>query len=317
MSGPAILRPGPPSRFERLKRALLGPRGGPADMRYHKVTNRLSALVYSAANGALPKAIELETLSACNGGCQFCPVNRFVDPRPRVEMAMPLIEKIAHELGEARYAGHLALFSNNEPLLDKRLVEICSLLRQRVPRAWLYLYTNGTPLTPESYVALARAGLDEMVINNYSDELVIRKQVQRAIDEIGASRDPDVVRLGARTLVHVRPENEVLGARGGLAPNKQDGPQARYFHRESCGVPYMQMVIRPSGEVSLCCQDALGQFTLGDVSRQTIREVWGGDAYKSFRRRLEVEGRGALDLCRDCDAHLLYIPVLRRMLASK
>ena len=283
-------------------------------MRYHKVTNRLSTLIYSVTNGDLPKAIELETLSACNGGCQFCPVNRFVDPRPRAEMPMPLIEKLADELSEANYSGHLALFSNNEPLLDKRLTEICALLRARLPKAWLYLYTNGTPLTPALYVELARAGLDEMLINNYSDELVLRKQVQRVIDEISDSSDPAVMRLRARTLIHVRPENEVLGARGGLAPNKQQGPQAPYFHRESCGVPYMQMVIRPSGEVSLCCQDALGQFTLGDVSKQSIREVWRGEAYKSFRRRLEVEGRGPLDLCRECDAHLLYIPVLKRML---
>ncbi len=310
----AIIRSGGTGWIERLKRAALGPRGGPLDMRYHALTNRLSALLYASALSEMPKAIEVETISRCNGGCGFCPVNRHVDPRPAREMSMDLVERIADELNAVDYAGHLALFSNNEPLLDKRIAEICRHFRRRVPRAWIYLYTNGTPLTFELYVELARAGLDELIVNNYSDDLALRKQVRRVLDLLSASDDPSLEHLRANTQVYVRPESEVLSARAGSAPNKQDGQDHRYFERASCGVPYMQMVIRPTGEVSLCCQDALGQVTLGDVSRQSIREVWNGSSYRTLRQRLEREGRGALGLCRSCDAYFLYVPVLKRML---
>ena len=312
----AIVRGDRGGLIERLKRALLGPRGGPLDMRYHAVTNRLSATIYASTLGELPKAIEVETVSLCNGGCSFCPVNRHVDPRPTREIPMELVEKIAEELAAADYAGHLALFSNNEPLLDKRLTEICRLFRQRLPRAWIYLYTNGTPLTFALFVALARAGLDELIVNNYSDDLELRKQVQRVIDALASSEDPTLDHLRSNTRIFVRRESEVLSSRGGSAPNKQAGHDHRYFQRASCGVPYMQMVIRPTGEVSLCCQDALGQVTLGDVSQQSIREIWNGPSYQTLRRRLEDEGRGALGLCRSCDAHLLYVPVLKRMAAQ-
>ena len=29
-----------------------------------------------------PSDIEVETMNKCNSTCEFCPVNRFVDPRP-------------------------------------------------------------------------------------------------------------------------------------------------------------------------------------------------------------------------------------------
>ena len=57
---------------------------------------------------------------------------------------------------------------------------------------------------------------------------------------------------------------------------------------------YVQMIIRPSGEVSLCCNDAYGQITLGNVTQQTLEEVWFGEDYKRIRAAIR---RGRKNVC--------------------
>lgn len=60
------------------------------------------------------------------------------------------------------------------------------------------------------------------------------------------------------------------------------------------------MVVRPDGKLSLCCNDALGQETLGDLSVQSIREAWN-DSRRRTVQDLMLGGRDKLDVCRHCD----------------
>src|SRR5262249_27666746 len=68
-----------------------------------------------------------------------------------------------------------------------------------------------------------------------------------------------------------------------------------------CPIPFRQMVVRPTGEVSLCCNDALGQATMGDLRRQSITEVWHGKEFRELRAELLRAGRRHLKLCNVCD----------------
>jgi len=60
------------------------------------------------------------------------------------------------------------------------------------------------------------------------------------------------------------------------------------------------MVIRPDGKVSLCCNDALGQMTLGDVSSDSIRDVWNSNIRKEIQESMS-ESRDQIKLCAGCD----------------
>jgi MoaA/NifB/PqqE/SkfB family radical SAM enzyme len=230
-------------------------------------------------------------------------------------MDMALIEKIATELGRVNYSGLLALFSNNEPLLDERIVDICALFRNRVKGAHIYLYTNGIRITPELYLNLFRAGLDEMIIDNYSEKGELIAPVRVLLDEISENgKEADTYKK--KTRIFIRRKKEVLTNRGGSAPNKTGTSDKGYLRlqKTSCALPFMQMVIRPTGEVSLCCQDALGKVTLGDVSRETIAGVWNGKAFIDARTRLRMFGRGSVRLCSLCDVSIIYTAVIKRKL---
>ncbi|MDR1701496.1 MAG: SPASM domain-containing protein, partial [Sporomusaceae bacterium] len=70
-----------------------------------------------------------------------------------------------------------------------------------------------------------------------------------------------------------------------------------------CLLPFHQMVIRPDGKVSLCCNDALGKMTLGDLTQESIENIWHSQEYVTVRAKL-TQGRQHLELCKHCDSRL-------------
>ena len=125
--------------------------------------------------------ISIETSSKCNLDCSFCPVNKEKDPRPPGLLPMELIEKIAYELSEINYSSAILPFGNNEPLLDIRIFDIITLFREKCPKSYIKLLTNGTLLTVEKTVKLFEHGLSTLTINNYSSSYKLIRPVEEII----------------------------------------------------------------------------------------------------------------------------------------
>jgi len=244
--------------------------------------------------------VEIETINRCNGVCEFCPVNRNSDSRPLAQMEDVLLERVLLDLQSHNYAGLLGLQSNNEPLMDSRIAERIALARRLCPKAQLYLYTNGTLLTYERLLSLFEAGLDMLDIDNYSEELQMHPHIRNIL---GVLEKSPYAHFKTRIKVSIVSPKEIRSNRGGQAPNKQD---ARFldhtrYNGMGCLAPFDQLVIRPTGEVSLCCQDALGKHTLGNAKEMTLDEIWYGPMFMAIRRQLMEKGRKSLPLCEHCD----------------
>ena len=50
----------------------------------------------------------------------------------------------------------------------------------------------------------------------------------------------------------------------------------------------------------MCCNDALGQETLGDVTVRGLRAAWNDPARKEIQELMKA-GRHKIDLCATCD----------------
>jgi len=238
--------------------------------------------------------IEIETVNRCNNSCSFCPVNRNLDTREYKEMDEKLFNKIIDELNKLNYNGKICLFSNNEPLLDRRIFEFNEIARKKLPNAFLYLYTNGTLLTIEKFEKLIN-NLDLLIIDNYSDSLELIKPV-REIYEYCKKNNKYLNKIQ----IHLRKQNEFLTSRGGQANNRNEIQTLE----SSCVLPFIQLIVRPDGKVSLCCNDALGKYTLGDLNKQGLQEIWNGEIYKDIRNKI-ASGRCNLDLCKGCDTLIM------------
>lgn len=261
-----------------------------------KKTREYMSWFQSKTTAPLFSQVEIETQNRCNGSCAFCPVNRHEDPRPYARMSENLFHDIISQLADIKYSGALSLHSNNEPLMDKRLPEFAVLVKNRLPKARLKMFTNGSLLTLELFRQLM-PNFSRLFINNYNSSPVMHPNVQE-IHDYCLTEEGQRLLSGKTLVIQLRDPNVILSSRGGNAPNRQppSSPVAA-----KCWYPYKQFVIRPDGRVSLCCNDALGQMTLGDINQQPITEIWRGESYRRLRKAMAEEGRGAIPLCAACD----------------
>ena len=156
----------------------------------------------------------------------------------------------------------------------------------------MHLFTNGTLLTLDKFIALTEV-LDELIIDNYQQELKLIKPCARIAEY--CEKHPE---LKKKVTIVLRKPQEILTSRGGTAPNRK---RLLEYGEDRCVLPFKQMIVRPDGKVSLCCNDAVGRYTLGDLSREKLTDVWFGAAFQEVRRRLYV-GRKEWGSCRYCDA---------------
>lgn len=235
--------------------------------------------------------VEIETVNRCNGNCSFCPVSVKNDTRDYCEMSWELFERIIVQLAELNYDGRLALFSNNEPFLDKTIVEKHRYAREKCPNARMHLFTNGTLLTLNKFLDIIPY-LDELVIDNYNQKLELIKPCIEIRDY--CELHPE---LKSKVTIVLRKQQEILSNRGGDAPNRTDSVS---YPTAKCVLPFKQMIIRPDGKVSLCCNDPLGRNTLADLTKETLVEAWNNPRFQMVRNCLH-EGRGNWKHCVGCD----------------
>lgn len=255
-----------------------------------KETNKFIEYFFNNKIPPLFSSIELETINRCNGICEFCPVNRRDDTRKFKLMDEVLFKSIIKQLKDLNYNGRLAFHSNNEPFMDKRIVDFVKYAKQNLPKAYIYLYTNGTLLTMDKFLNIIPY-LSKIYIDNYNDDLKLNEN-SRAINDYCIKNKS----INSKVEIHLRKIHEVLNTRGGQSPNNHK----KEILNMSCVLPFKQLVIRPDGKISLCCNDPLGKFTLGDLNKQSLIEIWNSKKYNIIRNKLK-RGRKYIYLCKYCD----------------
>lgn len=243
------------------------------------------------------KLVEIETINRCNGSCEFCPVNHRDDPREKHVMSEELFHNIIDQLEELDYQGRISLFSNNEPFLDERIWDFSKYMREHLPKAKIHMFTNGTLLNLDKFQRIIPY-LDEFILDNYTQDLHLIKPAQE-IKEYCEGK-PELIN---KVTIVLRKPQEILSTRGGNSPNRKEQEE---YPEITCALPFQQLIVRPTGQVSLCCNDALGEYTLGDISRERILDIWYGDKFKKIRRAI-AEGRKNIGICKTCDVFSLYL----------
>lgn len=258
-------------------------------------------------------SVFFEVRTRCNGICPFCPASVGRDPRPDLKMEKSLFVKVLDELAGMDFQGRVAFHSNTEPLIFRDLTEFVGIAREKLPRAYLHILTNGRALTVKKAEELFRAGMTDLTVNIYNDDL--EAELPRAVREVAEELLPRLFKpeevflsgLGpeldhpggpARYLVIRRLQNEILDNRAGYAPNKLvPDKKPRGF----CQYPFTQFIVTADGRVGQCCNDFTIDVPMGDVSRQGVMEVWEGEPFEALRRELLAGRRENHRLCEECD----------------
>lgn len=248
-----------------------------------------------------PCEVALETLARCNAACTFCPYPTL--DRIGTQMPTDLIYKLIDEMATWRKSFAFSPFKVSEPLLDKRLHTILKRFNHKVPHANIRIFTNGSALTWERAEELH--DLDKVNVfvslNSHLKE-VYEPLMALSFDRVIANLDRlhssdfrhevNILQVGDITVSEPfqryvfdrwpRFKCIIVKKDGWLGFTEADDlvipdtPCARWF----------ELSITATGVVSTCCMDGEGKFPIGDVTKQTMLEVYNSPHWRDRRERM-------------------------------
>lgn len=231
-------------------------------------------------------SIAIEINSFCNRKCHFCP--NFDHTREKVFLDEKLFYKIVNNLSAIKFKGNFTFNLYNEPLLDKRLPMFIDHVRKVLPRAYIYLNTNGDLLDLPLWKEIRGAGLDFANITQYDNK--INKNIQEILNGLSPVEKNHIY-------VH---SLDYICNRAGLVETNRD-IDINFSVRSPCSRPFCQLNVNYKGKAVLCCNDYLGLVEIGDLHRESVEDIWKSGIFKYYRNELFSRGRANLKLCGTCD----------------
>ena len=274
-----------------------------------------------------PRFIQMETVTKCNASCDFCPQNEiFRDPARMPESTWKKIVDDTRGLGITYRP-----FLTNEPFVDKRQPEIVRYIKENDPTARVEFNTNGELVTEALGIALLEAGVDIMRFSidglsretyepsrkgvNY-DRVMERTQIFLKNWDEGGYRDKVFTEL---RMIEV-PENrhEIEAYRDFWGPKCSEVLVTQLYQWPWTGQQRQDVVMKPclkvldemffytNGLATICCWDVHERAVIGNVTEQSVMEIWEGYAANCLRDLLDDGRRDLISLCSRCNAYKGY-----------
>lgn len=281
-----------------------------------------------------PKYFAVETVSLCNARCVMCPVDQW--ERSVRHMAPEVFDKILREMTPfGQWINQVALFLNGEPLIDKHLEERIRVLKD-IGVKFVMFTCNASLMTEARAESILRAGIDgvDFSVDGATAETfeAIRKRLK--FDECIANIETFIRvrnRLHPNARIRIRmtvqeknagefeqyltfwrsrlgPKDSAYGKllhnwgawlKEHALPSEADGAR---LNASPCISPWGTMVILSDGRVPLCCLDYNAEMPMGDVTTQTIQEIWQSPPFAGVRESHRLKGRASVKMCVDCNA---------------
>ena len=241
----------------------------------------------------LPSWIDINITELCNRTCVFCPrTDPKVYPNQNLNMSVALARKIGTELRSIEYKGAVILSGFGEPLLHPRVVEVARAVGRGLH---LELVTNGDSLTVRLIRELCEAGVKFFAVSMY-DGPEQQGKLHSTFVQAGCTEDVYLLRdrwHGPDTDFGLKLTNRAGTVASGNQPLVRSGCPCFY-------TAYSAMVDWDGG-VLLCVQDWNKKVRFGNLSGQSLVEVWTSSAFQKWRARL-ARGDRSWAPCSGCNA---------------
>jgi len=268
-----------------------------------------------------PLSVQIQTIDRCNASCPTCPYTGGANAGSAHLMDDRLYLRIVDGMRRMGCLRGFALMLQNEPLLDPNLGRRVRQARERLgKRTSIGTVTNGSLLTSRRIDELVEAGFDEIHVSIDAAREETYRAVRpgldfaRVVENVhNLRRRAGRTRVTARFLrqrtneaeerefarywrshgVHV--ETLSMSNRAGaltafarLRPGKRSTLREglrRLVRRHSlaCTTPFLRLSVLWDGRALVCCQDWRHGAVVGDLSRQSVAEVWHGEPLNHHR----------------------------------
>ena len=256
-----------------------------------------------------PYSVNIETVQGCNRRCEFCGTMGMEKTLHFVELNT--VQHTLNLLKDARFKGSIRLAAHGEPTLHPKICDIVRLIRFKLPDVAINLFTNGTVIEkkPELVDGLFRAGLNNLIVDEYSDHLVGQFILQDPIcRKYQIEREGKGVELiskdaKAKRICIVPPidgdknsmKRQLCNQCGAALPPLKKPLSKR------CSVVFRELTIRWDGNVAICCNDFRGYYKVGNILQcHSLEQIWFHKRFEAARRILFQSDRSFFP-CDVCD----------------
>lgn len=241
--------------------------------------------------------VEVNTTELCNRKCVFCPrFDKDVYPNRNLNMTVETAELIGKNLNINNYKGKISFSGFSENFINKKFVDIVAKLREYLPDSLFECNTNGDFVTEDYVKRLYDAGLNLLYINLYDGIDQIEK-----FDKIMKPFDKEKYKYRAHYSQADYGLN--LNNRGGsITWLGMDEQSVEELEGKPCHYPFYKMFVDWNGDVIFCSNDWQKEIKVGNMTKQTLEEVWLGEKLNIERRRL-IKGDRSKSPCNKCSVN--------------
>lgn len=289
----------------------------------------------------LPVSVQVQTISACNAECVFCPYTYIHKTVPQGKMLWETYKKVVDEVVTF---SELKLFTpvvQAEPLLDRDIGKCIAYFKEKINgKVPVHLSTNGYLLTDEIIETLVKAGVSYLVISlnamkkdTYetlmpgfkfekiqeniekllahdlrSTKLLLRFLVTNVNDQEVAAAIKYWHKRGVQTEVITMLHNRAGSVEIDCLKSKRGVNRIRKLYNRlwfdlftsCCVVPFRQMYILYNGDVLFCGNDWKREVILGNVHKNSLREIWNSPYAVELRKTILEKRYDLIAPCSGC-----------------
>jgi len=269
--------------------------------------------------------VTIEPNNLCNLNCIMCPYKK--SKRKKESLSMDLFKKIVDESKEIG-AKDIHLTQYNEPLTDKKLFERLDYIRNAGLTS--SFYSNATLLDDDNIEKMLESPPDLIRFSVDGVEKETFESIRRGANfESVISRIEKLYRRRNQRGQKL-PVIEVFFTL--LEENKKESKRFLEYWKNRCdfcsiypadsrdsknfvGIDYKKfkpypcfnpkrIIILSSGKVALCCVDIDGEVVLGDIKKQSLKEILSSEKYKKIYLS-QMNRTCKISMCKNCSKFYL------------
>jgi len=236
---------------------------------------------------------EINVCGLCNRKCSFCPRATYY-PNTKEYLSIKLWEKVVKEVASLQFNGVFLLSAFSEPLMHPELDQIIAIAKMYCPKCKVEVVTNGDFLTERRLKSLYETGVDTTLISLYDGAYQVDKfNNMRKKSGIAAER---IVLRKRYTTGEFNKTN-----RGGLVDEGVRYQLSEYPLIRECYLPCYTLLMDYDGLAYICTHDWGKKLCTGNLSEQSVVDVWIGKIMMSARFNLINKNRAQAP-CNVCNA---------------
>ena len=249
-------------------------------------------------NIPLPSVVEISESGTCNRKCSFCPRSApdFLDIKEFI--SEDLINKLSKELSLYDYSGIFLFSGFVEPMIDKNIYNLISVVRSNLPKAKIEMVTNGDALNKQRVENLFRSGLSTLLVSIY-DGKKEADEMEKLLQNSGLNEEQFKVRH--RYLSENESFGITLSNRSGMMDNAEYViPSLKEPMKKPCYYPHYTFFMDYTGEVLICSHDWGKKLVVGNLHNESFIDIWCNQKFNLARKNLFKANRNFAP-CNKCD----------------